>query len=91
MDTDVGKWAIAISKDQKEEADKIREKLFAQGHFAPVEYLMSMEKALAEKVRTELKDSMEGKEYLSELEKNNYSLVGVMVAYEFSLLDLYEE
>lgn len=88
MDTDVGKWAIAISKDRKEEADKIRKKLFTQGYLNPVNHLMSTEKALAEKVRAELKNPMEGKEYLSELEKNNYSLVDVMVAYEFSLLDL---
>ena len=89
MDTDVGKWVLALSKGQKEEADKIREELFDQGILDPIGYIMGEENALCDKVRAALQDPEEVNEFLDELEKCNYGLIDVMVAYEFSMLDLY--
>ncbi len=91
MDTDVGKWAIFKSEEKQEEADKILERLSREGWFLPYERLMSEEKELSEKVKSELNSMAEGKEYVLELEKSDYDLVGIMVAHEFALLDMYYE
>lgn len=90
MDTEVGKWAIALADGRKDEADKICTDLFKKGHVAPVEYILDEEKKLSMILKEELQYKKEGREYMDALEKENYSLVDIMVAYEFSILDLYD-
>ena len=72
----------------KEESDKILNEVFEKGYLAPLEYLMQQEKMLSDKVKNELKNDDEAKAYCLALEEENYDLVGVMIAYEFSMLDL---
>lgn len=91
MDSKVGRWAKFLSEGNKDAANKITRKLFDEGHLDHNRYLIEEEKQLCQKVKFELRDAEEGKEYILELEKNNYNLVGVMVAYDFTLLDLYYE
>ena len=55
---------------------------------ALIENLMQQEKMLSDKVKNELKNDDEAKAYCLALEEENYDLVGVMIAYEFSMLDL---
>lgn len=90
MNTEVGKWAIALADGRKDEADKICDELFQNGHVAPVEYILDEEKKLSMILKEELLNKKEGREYMDALEKESYSLVDIMVAYEFSLLDLYD-
>ena len=90
MNTDVGKWAIALADSRKEDADKIRDQLFQNGHYAPVEYLLDEEKRIGMALKEELQYKGEGREYIDMLEESHYNLVGIMVAYEFSLLDLHD-
>lgn len=90
MNTDVGKWASALADGRKEDADKICDELFQNGHFAPVEYLLDKEKKLGMAVKEELQYMGEGREYIDMIEKNNYNLVDIMIAYEFSLLNLHD-
>ena len=90
MNTDVGKWAIALADGRKEDADKICDELFRNGHVAPVEYLLDREKKLGKALKEELKYRGEGRKYMDAVEENNYNLIDIMVAYEFSLLDLHD-
>lgn len=90
MNTDVGKWASAIADGRRNEANKICDGLFQSGYVIPVEHLLDEEKKVGIAVKRELKYKGEGREYMDSLEENNYNLVDIMVAYEFSLLDLYD-
>lgn len=90
MNTDVGKWAIALADGRKDDADKICDELFQNGHVAPVEYLLDEEKKLGMALKEALKYKGEGREYMDVIEESHYSLVDIMVAYEFSLLDLHD-
>lgn len=89
MNSEVGRWAIAEAEGNRAKADGILESLFKKGYLSPLEHLMEEEKALYQKVKKELKNVAEGKDYCMALEKANNALVGVMVAYDFSMLDLY--
>ena len=88
MKTDVGEWAIALSQGQDKKADEIINKIFKERP-DPYWFLMNEEKELCRKIKTELSSKDEGKEYIQMLEKENYDLVGVMVAHDFSMLDLF--
>lgn len=88
MNTDVGKWTIALAQGQDEKADEIKDKIFEVCP-SPIHALMDEEKEAYKKIKAELSSKDEGKEYIQMLEKENYDLVGVMIAYEFSMLDLY--
>ena len=88
MNSEVGRWATAKAYENREESDKILNEVFEKGYLAPLEYLMQQEKMLSDKVKNELKNDDEAKAYCLALEEENYDLVGVMIAYEFSMLDL---
>lgn len=88
MDTDVGKWAIALANGQNNDADEILKKIFKINP-SPYQYLMDEEKELCNKIVSELSSEEEGKEYIQELEKKTPKLVDVMVAHEFSMLDMF--
>lgn len=87
MDTDVGKWAVALAQERREDAESILNKIF-EIHPAPYEYLMMQEKELYKKIKKTISHE-EGKEYILKLEKENSDLVDIMVAHEFSMLELY--
>mgnify|MGYP007097240063 CR=1 FL=1 len=89
MNSEVGRWTKAVSVGDKKESDKILNELFKTGYLNPLEYLMEQEKELCREIRKELKDASEGRAYVLALEEKNCELVDVMVAYEFSILDLY--
>ena len=89
MDSEVGRWSRAEAEGNQAEAEKNSEELFKKGYVSPMEHLMEQEKGLSQKVKKELKNTAEGKDYCMALEKANNALVGVMVAYDFSMLDLY--
>lgn len=91
VNSEVGRWAIAEAEGNKAEADGILETLFKKGYMPPLEHLVEQEKALSQKVKKELKNTAEGKEYCIALEKTNNTLVEVMIAYGFSMLDLFYE
>lgn len=88
MDTDVGKWALALANEQTNEADEILKNIFKTNP-SPYQYLMDEEKELCNKIVEELSSEEEGKEYIQELEKKTPKLVDVMVAHEFSMLDMF--
>lgn len=89
LNTEVGRWTSYLADGKPDDADKVLEKAFDKGYITPYEFLMAEEKMLCEKVKSELISEAEGREYLLELEKSNYDLIDIMVAHEFSLLDLY--
>ena len=91
LNTEVGRWAVFLAMGKNDDADKILDEIFDRGYIAPYEYIMNEEKKLCQKVKSELLSPEEGKEYVLELEKSNYDLVDIMVAHEFTLLDLYYE
>lgn len=88
INTDVGKWAIALAKGQDEKTDEIMNKIFEM-HPRPYSFLMDEEKEVCKKIKAELSNKDEGKEYIQELEKESPELLDIMVAHEFSMLDLY--
>lgn len=85
--TKLGKWAIALSKNDKEKADLILEEIFKQTP-TPYNYLMEEEKKLTKALKNKLRDKKEGKEYLLQLEKDNSDLLDIMIAHDFSMLDI---
>lgn len=89
LNSEVGCWARAEASEKKEDAQNILQTLFEKGHLNPLDYLMTQEKEMYQKVKSELTDPNEGKEYMLELERDSCDLLDIMVAYEFSMLDLY--
>lgn len=89
MNTNVGKWAIALADGKKEEAEEILNKIF-EINLSPYQYLMDEEKEVCKKLKKMFKDAEEGKEYILKLEEENGNLVDIMVAHEFSMLDFYQ-
>ena len=89
MNTDVGKWAIFLAEEKHKEAENVLEDIFKRGYYDSYNYLMEIEKESCQKIKNALSNIKEGKEYIQMLEKENYDLVGVMVAHEFSMLELF--
>ena len=88
MNTDVGKWVTALSKGQDEKACEIMDKIF-EVHPHPIQALMDEEKEAYKKIKAELSSKDEGKDYIKTLEKENSDLLDIMIAYEFSMLNLF--
>ena len=89
INSDLGKWTVALSQGHDEDADKILRELFEK-YPSPYEYLMMQERELYKKMKEALSHT-EGKEYMLKLEEENANLLDVMVAHEFSMLGLYDE
>ena len=89
INTDLGKWAVALSRNHDEDADKILRRLFEK-YPSPYEYLMTQEREIYKKMKKTLSRT-ERKEYILKLEKEDTDLLDIMVAHEFSMLGLYYE
>lgn len=87
LNTELGKWAIALSKDDKEKADSILEEIFNKTP-TPYNYLMEEEKKLTKELKNSLRYKKEGKEYLMQLENDNSELLDIMIAHDFLMLDI---
>ena len=87
FDSEVGKWALALSEGRKQEADKILEKIF-EINPVPYTYLMEQEKEVSNRIKKEFRTLRERKEYLEFLDKKYPDLMDIMVAHGFSILDM---
>lgn len=98
----VGKWSSLLAQNNRKEADELMEKIFqsafdANGNIIrpdavnPYNYLIDQEKQLCDVIKSELKNKKEGKDYVMALDIEDSDLMDIMVAYEFSILNLYYE
>lgn len=91
MNSDVGKWLELEASGNRESADRMLQNLFDAGHLNPLEYLLEQEKEITKRLKNEFRNLDEAREYLTDLDERKNEMVDVMVAYDFSLIDIYYE
>lgn len=78
MNSDFGKWCIAVSKGDKEKADEIENKAFNAGYVV----FSMLEDELVPKIAEALQKEEDVDEYLQMLECENPELVDVLIKSE---------
>ena len=78
LKSDFGSWCIAVADDNVNEAGAIAERIFNAGYLT----MEMLEDKLATEIVELIKSEEEIDEYLKMLEKENSSLVGVIIQQE---------